>query len=297
MTITLMHTDLNLPLFKRGKVRDVYDLGDALLIVATDRVSAFDVVFPNGVPDKGRVLNLLAAYWFRQTEPVVRNHLRSVEEADLAAAAGEAARPLAGRAMLAERLQVLPVECVVRGYLAGSGWAEYKQTGAVCGVKLPGGLVESSRLPEPIFTPARKVDDGHDVNITLADVAGMLGRELAEALSAVSLRLYAAGARRALEAGLILADAKFEFAVGADGLVLIDEVFTPDSSRFWPAAAYSPGRSQDSYDKQFLRDWVEATGWDKQPPAPVIPVDVVEKTRERYLEAYRLLTGQRLPLA
>ena len=278
-----------LPL-RRGKVRDVYDLGSRLLLVATDRISAFDCILPTGIADKGRVLTQLSAFWFeRLAEP---NHLISadVEAMDLPAGADRA--QLAGRTMLVHKTQVVPIECVVRGYLSGSGWKEYRQHGTVCGLRLPAGLKESDRLPEPIFTPATKAESGHDENIPFERMADEVGLARAEELRRRSIDLYCRGAAHAANCGIIIADTKFEWGERDDALIVIDEVLTPDSSRFWPADQYSPGKGQPSFDKQFVRDWLESTTWDKNSPPPQLPAEVVAKTREKYIEAYERLTGR-----
>lgn len=282
-------TALPFPLLRRGKVRDVYDLGDTLLLVATDRVSAFDVVLSPGIPDKGKVLNQLSNFWFSQF-PAVENHLLETD----ARRFPEGARgdDLPGRAVVARKCDVVPFECVARGYLAGSGWKDYVRTGAVCGVRLPPGLKEASRLPEPIFTPATKAESGHDENVPLSRVADALGAERARELADRTLALYREVARRCEEKGILLADSKIEFGVRDGRLVWIDEAYTPDSSRFWPAASWRPGASPPSLDKQFIRDWLEQTGWDKTPPAPELPDTVVRGTRDRYLEAFRKITGR-----
>jgi phosphoribosylaminoimidazole-succinocarboxamide synthase len=285
-------TDLRpLVLYTRGKVRDIYELDGRLLIVATDRISAFDVVLPTGIPDKGRVLTELSRFWFARTEDIVPNHFL---------AAGDAARQpfgdlLAGRSMLVRKARPLPVECIVRGYLAGSGWKEYQRDGSVCGSPLPPSLVESSPLPEPIFTPSTKAEGGdHDENISFGHVVALLGRDLAERVRDLSLALYWRARDVAEPRGIIVADTKFEFGFDVEKgeLMLIDELLTPDSSRFWPKDAYLPGRPQPSFDKQFVRDYLESIGWDKRPPAPPLPAEVVAQTRARYLEALRRLTGE-----
>jgi phosphoribosylaminoimidazole-succinocarboxamide synthase len=275
-----------LPLLASGKVREIYDLGDELLIVASDRVSTYDVVHPTPIPDKGKVLTGLSAFWFERTADIVPGHVISVADG----VPGEAR----GRGMVVRKLRMLPVECVVRGYLSGSGWKDYQRTGAVCGIGLPGGLRESDRLPEPIFTPATKAQEGHDENIDFEGAVGLVGdRGLAERLRELSIAVYQHAAAHALERGIILADTKFEFGLDGDGtLTLADEVCTPDSSRFWPADQYEPGRSQPSFDKQFVRDWASSTGWDRTPPAPAIAEEVAARTREKYIEAYERLTGE-----
>ena len=274
---------------RRGKVRDVYDLGDRLLIVATDRVSAFDVVLSPGIPDKGKVLNQLSNFWFSRF-PSVENHLVETDAAKFPE--GASGDDLPGRAVIARKCEVIPFECVARGYLAGSGWKDYVREGAICGVRLPPGLKEASRLPEPIFTPATKAETGHDENVPLSRLADALGIERARELESRTLALYREVARRCEEKGILLADSKIEFGVREGRLVWIDEAFTPDSSRFWPADSYRPGSSPPSLDKQFIRDWLERTGWDKTPPAPPLPEDVVRGTRDRYLEAFRKITGR-----
>lgn len=276
---------------RRGKVRDIYDLGDRLLLVSTDRISAFDWVLPTGIPDKGRILNQISAFWFDQLgEP---NHLitTDVDRMDLPPAADR--QTLAGRTSLVRKTQVVPIECVVRGYLAGSGWKEYCDTGAICGTPLPSGLQESARLDPPIFTPATKAETGHDENITFSQVAQIVGTDLAEQLRQRSLALFRRGAEYALQRGIIIADTKFEWGLWEGRLILIDEVLTPDSSRFWPAEHYAPGRSQASFDKQFVRDWLIAAKWDRNSPPPPLPEHVVAKTREKYIEAYERLTERK----
>lgn len=284
-----------LPLFRRGKVRDTYELGhDLLLFVTTDRISAFDVVMPNGIPDKGRVLTGLSVFWFDRMQALVPNHLVSTDVADLPPALAAQRDMLAGRIMIGRRAERIDIECVARGYLAGSGWAEYKRTGNVAGYDLPTGLTESTQLPRPLFTPAIKNDAGHDENITVARLVEIIGPDLARELERKTLTLYTEASAYAAARGIILADTKFEFGWIDGELALIDEVLTPDSSRFWDVETYEPGRPQASMDKQPLRDWLEATGWGKQPPAPVLPPDIVAATRARYLRAYERLTGQRL---
>jgi len=278
----------------RGKVRDIYDLGDSLLIVATDRLSAFDYVLPNPIPDKGKVLQQISEFWFRRFEHLVPNHLIAVDPATFPDPLPRYADRLAGRAALVRKLEMMPVECVARGYLAGSGWNEYKQSRTVCGIALPDGLVESSELPEPIFTPATKATDGHDENIPYEVVERLVGRGRAAELRDRTLEVYRAGAEYARSRGILIADTKFEFGVDGDRLVLADEVLTPDSSRFWPASDYEPGRSQPSFDKQYVRDWLESIGWNKTPPVPALPASIVGGTRERYLEIFRILTGQEI---
>jgi phosphoribosylaminoimidazole-succinocarboxamide synthase len=285
--------------FRRGKVRDLYEVGADLLIVATDRISAFDYILGSGIPDKGKVLNQLSAFWFGLMTDIVPNHVITTDPLRYPEPARYHAPALRGRSMLVRRTRPLPVECVVRGYLSGSGWKEYQKTGAVCGIALPTGLVESDRLPTPIFTPSTKAESGHDININEAETIKLVGGERFEQLRDLSLRVYSRGAQHAETRGIIVADTKFEFGAidGPDGrehLILIDEVLTPDSSRFWPSSSYRPGGSQPSYDKQFVRDYLEAIGWNKQPPAPALPAEVASKTREKYVEAYQRLSGREL---
>jgi phosphoribosylaminoimidazole-succinocarboxamide synthase len=283
------------PLKARGKVRDIYDLGDALLIVATDRLSAFDFVLPNPIPDKGKVLNQISEFWFRRLESVVPNHLIATDVADYPEPLRGQAAQLAGRSSLVRKLEMLPVECVARGYLSGSGWKEYRERGTVCGIELPPGLSESSKLPQPIFTPATKAQDGeHDENISFERAAELIGEELASRARELTLTIYQAGAEYAREQGIIIADTKFEFGLEEGRLILADEVLTPDSSRFWPAELYEPGRGQASFDKQFVRDYLESIGWDKRPPVPELPEEIVRGARERYLEIFRILTESEL---
>jgi phosphoribosylaminoimidazole-succinocarboxamide synthase len=281
---------------RRGKVRDVYDLGDKLLLVATDRISAFDWVMPSGIPEKGRILTQLSAFWFDLLK--VPSHLISTDIQSVALPAGADKRELAGRTTIVKKCRVVPVECVVRGYLEGSGLKEYRQSGAVCGVKLPAGLVQCSKLPEPIFTPATKEESGHDQNISFEQMSEIVGKEVAEELRRRSIDIYARAAEHALARGIIIADTKFEFgwirgASGKDELILIDEVLTPDSSRFWPADNYQPGRAQPSFDKQYLREWLETTSWDKNSSPPELPDEVIAGTQRKYAEAYEKLTGKR----
>jgi phosphoribosylaminoimidazole-succinocarboxamide synthase len=282
----LLTTDLPFPAFRRGKVRDVYDLGAQLLIVATDRISAFDCVMPEGIPDKGRILTQVANFWFRATEGVLANHLEATEVEDYPAVLRPYADHLRGRSILVRKTAPLPVECVVRGYLAGSGLKEYTRSGTVCGIPLPAGLQNADRLPEPIFTPSTKAEEGHDENIDFATMSGLLGPDLATRVRDLSLKLYQRGVELALERGIILADTKFEFGLLEDGgLILIDEVLTPDSSRYWLADQWRPGANPPSLDKQFLRDYLEQLpGWDKQPPAPHLPETIIQGIRSRYLD-------------
>jgi phosphoribosylaminoimidazole-succinocarboxamide synthase len=292
----LLDTKLDgLSLVRRGKVRDVYAIGDAIILVATDRISAFDYVLGSGIPDKGRILNQLSAFWFGRTRGIIQNHLISTNVADYPEAARRYADQLEGRSVLARRTNPLPVECVARGYISGSGWKDYKATGEVCGIALPKGLRESDRLPEPIFTPATKAESGHDENISEEAAAKVVGADLLARLKTLTLELYAHGVAHAESKGIILADTKFEFGLTDDGdLYLIDEMMTPDSSRYWPKDTYSPGGAQPSFDKQFVRDYLESIKWNKQPPVPSLPPDVVEGTRSKYLDAFRRLTGREL---
>jgi phosphoribosylaminoimidazole-succinocarboxamide synthase len=286
-----------------GKVRDIYDFGDRLLIVATDRISAFDYVLGSGIPDKGKVLTQISTFWFDRTGSIVRNHLIATDPADFPAETKPEAEMLAGRSMLVMKTEPLPLECVARGYLVGSGWKDYLATGEVCGIRLPTGLRESDRLPEPIFTPSTKSQVGHDMNIDEASAAKLVGPNVFARVKDLTLRLYAEGAAHAESCGIIVADTKFEFGLlpanGSDvpaeeRVILIDEALTPDSSRFWPQAEYRPGGPQPSFDKQFVRDYLERIKWNKQPPVPSLPEEVVAKTREKYLEAFRRLTGREL---
>jgi phosphoribosylaminoimidazole-succinocarboxamide synthase len=290
MADALLETSLGNLSLRRGKVRDVYDLGHELLLVSTDRTSAFDWVLPNGIPDKGRVLTQTSAFWFnRLGEP---NHLISIDLDALDLPPSIDRRPLAGRSMLVRKTEVVPIECVVRGYLAGSGWKEYQRQGTVCGIALPKGLRESEQLSQPIFTPATKAESGHDLNISFETMIEMVGREVSEELRRRSLAVYERGAEYALSRGIRIADTKFEWGRVDGEIILIDEVLTPDSSRFWPADQFEPGRPQASFDKQFVRDWLETTGWDKNSPPPQLHADIVAKTRAKYIEAFERLTGQ-----
>jgi phosphoribosylaminoimidazole-succinocarboxamide synthase len=285
------------PALRRGKVRDIYSLdGRRLLIVTTDRLSAFDVVLPNGIPQKGKVLTQLSRFWFERLEPLVENHLITTEVEALPDPLNQYHEVLSQRSMVVWRTEVIPIECVVRGYLAGSGWKEYRHTGAVCGISLPHGLAESARLSEPIFTPATKADEGHDINISEAEMADRIGSSLTKKLKELSLTIYRQAAEYAFERGIIICDTKFEFGLLDGRLVWIDEALTPDSSRFWAIEEYVPGGSPPSFDKQYVRDYLESIGWDKNPPAPHLPSDVVQETSKKYLMAYRLLTGKGLSL-
>ncbi len=286
---------------QRGKVRDIYDYGDRLLIVATDRISAFDYILGSGIPDKGKVLTQISSFWFERLASLVPNHVISIDPADFPAELAADRASLAGRSMLVTKTAPLPIECVARGYLSGSGWKDYQKTGQVCGIQLPTGLRESERLPEPIFTPATKAQTGHDINIGEAEAATLVGAPVLARVKDLTLRIYAAGVAHAESRGIVIADTKFEFGLLPDDgrpaderVILIDEVLTPDSSRFWPQAGYAPGGAQPSFDKQFVRDYLEAIRWNKQPPVPVLPEDVIVKTRAKYLEAFRLLTGREL---
>lgn len=296
MPTPLLETHLpGWPLAARGKVRDVYTIDDqTLLFVATDRISAFDCVMPNGVPDKGRVLTQMSLFWFDFLRGTIANHLLTANIDEYPAALKEHRDQLAGRSMLVKKARIFPVECVARGYLVGSGWKDYQSTGSLCGLALPTGLRECDRLPEPLFTPATKATSGHDENISLAQMAAVIGQERTQELRDLTLRIYSQAAAYALTRGIILADTKFEFGLIGDQLVLADEVLTPDSSRYWPADQYEPGHAQPSFDKQYVREYLESLAWNKQPPAPALPDDVVIHTRARYLEAYERMTGQSL---
>ncbi|MGH2683811.1 MAG: phosphoribosylaminoimidazolesuccinocarboxamide synthase [Actinomycetota bacterium] len=279
-------------LHARGKVRDIYEAGADLLMVASDRISAFDVVLPTPITDKGRVLTALSMFWFERSGDIVPNHVLTADVDRFPAGFREHRDELAGRAMLVRRADVVPIECVARGYLSGSGWKEYRATDRVCGIELPPGLVESDRLPEPIFTPATKAAEGHDENIAIEQAAELVGEGLAQRLKELTLALYGFAAEVALERGIIVADTKFEFGFADGELLLVDEVLTPDSSRFWPADRYEPGGPQPSFDKQYVRDWLDASGWNHEPPAPELPPDVVGQTAVRYREAYERITGK-----
>jgi len=307
-TAPLLETTLEgLKLNRRGKVRDVYDVTlrsgqPGLLIVATDRISAFDYVLGSGIPDKGKVLTQLSGFWFERMGDLVPHHLLSLDAEEFPEAARRHADILRGRTMLTRLTEPVPIECVARGYLSGSGWKEYQQSGSVCGVKLPPGLRESDRLPEPIFTPATKAETGHDINISEEEAGRLIGSDLIRRLKALTLEIYRRGCEHAESKGIIIADTKFEFGLArrsgvgaeADEIILIDEVLTPDSSRFWPAAQYEPGHGQPSFDKQFVRDYLEEIRWNKQPPVPSLPEEVVRRTREKYVDAFRLLSGREL---
>jgi phosphoribosylaminoimidazole-succinocarboxamide synthase len=293
MHAVISQTDFpELKLHGRGKVRDIYDLGDQLLIVATDRLSAFDVILPTPIPDKGRVLTQISMFWFNTLADVIPNHVLSAE--NFSGVLAKYSASLEGRAMLVRRTEPVPIECVVRGYISGSGWKDYQKTGAICGIALPKGLRESDRLPEPIFTPSTKATTGHDENISFDETVSRVGLPLAERLRDASLTIYARAAEHAAARGIIMADTKFEFGLLGGELIWIDEALTPDSSRFWPADQYVPGKPQPSFDKQFVRDYLEKIGWNKQPPAPALPSDVVAGTRQKYRDAYRRITGHAL---
>jgi phosphoribosylaminoimidazole-succinocarboxamide synthase len=279
---------------KSGKVREIFDLGDHLLLVATDRISAFDCIMPNGIPRKGEVLTRISHFWFDQMAGVVPNHRVTRPDDPLPRALRRFQAQLAGRSMIVQKAQPLSIECVVRGYLAGSGWKEYQASRTVCGIPLPAGLRESSELPEPVFTPATKAETGHDINIGFDEAARMVGQATAERVRELSLQIYRTARAYAAQRGIIIADTKFEFGHFNGQLILIDEVLTPDSSRFWPADQYQPGRSQPSFDKQFVRDYLETLDWDKTPPAPALPPEIVSKTQAKYFEAYERLTGRKL---
>ncbi|HUV38277.1 MAG TPA: phosphoribosylaminoimidazolesuccinocarboxamide synthase [Planctomycetota bacterium] len=300
MSDVVLQTDIPGFPVRRGKVRDIYDMGSDLLIVASDRISAFDCILPTGIPHKGKVLTQLSVFWFKQLKDVTSSHLVSAptaasEIARIDPALGRHAASLAGRSMLVRKARVLPVECVVRGYLAGSGWKSYQASSEVCGIPLPEGLKEASRLAEPIFTPATKAETGHDENISFAGMGDMIGDELATQVRDRSLALYVKARDYAIKRGIIVCDTKFEWGLIDGALTLVDEALTPDSSRFWPADRYSPGRAQPSFDKQFVRDYLETLDWDKTPPAPQLPDEVVRKTSEKYIEAYEKLTGKTFP--
>ncbi len=286
---------IQLPLYVKGKVRDVYDLGDQLLIVVTDRISAFDVVFEELIPDKGVVLNSIAAFWFERTGKIVANHVVATDPAAYPLGLSSYADQLAGRSMLVRKIDMLPAECIVRGYLEGSALKEYKAFGTVGGIRMPAGLRQADRLPEPVFTPSTKESSGHDINITFEQLSQLLGRDLAGEIRARSLELYREASAYALSRGIILADTKFEFGRLDGQLVLGDEIFTPDSSRFWELNEYEPGRAQKSFDKQYLREWLETLDWDKTPPPPALPEPVIAATAAKYREAYERLTGKTLP--
>jgi phosphoribosylaminoimidazole-succinocarboxamide synthase len=297
----LLNSDLPLPVFVKGKVRDTYDLGKQLLIVATDRLSAFDVVLPCGIPDKGRVLNQISAYWFTETKKIAPNHVIEVVSAPgildkYLPANKRFAYPeyLAGRSMIVKKVKRLPVECVVRGYLAGSAWAEYQKSGTAFGIPLPKNMLESQELPEPLFTPTTKAESGHDMPMDIEEMGKLIGVKIADTIKAKSLAIYNFARKQAISKGIIIADTKFEFGLEGDKLIVIDEMLTPDSSRFWDSRLYKPGQSQPSYDKQPVRDWLTRSGWNKEPPAPMLPPEVIESTSRIYSTAYERLTGKKL---
>jgi phosphoribosylaminoimidazole-succinocarboxamide synthase len=293
MTISVKVTDFpGLKLLKRGKVRDMYDLGDNLLMVATDRLSAFDVVMPDPIPDKGIILTQISLFWFEFLQSLIPNHVIASEVENFPATCQRYAEILRGRSMLIKKTSPLPIECVVRGYISGSGWKSYQETGSICGIQLPKGLKESDQLPEPIFTPSTKAELGdHDINIDFNEAADIIGRQQAEKVRDLSLVIYKKGAQLAAQKGIIIADTKFEFGWLGDEIILIDEVLTPDSSRFWPKESYAPGGTQKSFDKQYVRDHLNALDWDKTPPGPTLPDDVIKNTRQKYLDALSQLTG------
>jgi phosphoribosylaminoimidazole-succinocarboxamide synthase len=294
-TKILLYTDFkDLKLFRRGKVRDVYELGDKLLIVSTDRISCFDVVLPDGIPGKGKVLTSISCFWFEFTKDIIPHHLITADVEQYPKELQKYKTELSGRSMLVKKTKPLPVECIVRGYLSGSGWKEYQASQSICGIKLAGGLEESSKLPETIFTPSTKEDKGHDINVSQKHVEGLLGQVTADKLKQATIAVYQKASAYALTKGIIIADTKFEFGMDGDKLIIIDEVLTPDSSRFWPVDQYKPGQPQPSFDKQFVRDYLESIGWDKTPPAPELPGEIINKTSEKYLEAFLRLTGKKL---
>jgi phosphoribosylaminoimidazole-succinocarboxamide synthase len=293
MAEPLLEIDLpGIKLFKKGKVRNVFDLGDSLLLVASDRISAFDSVMPNGIPDKGAILTQISLFWFEFSKKIVKNHVIESNVDRFPAALKPFKKMLEKRSIIGKKAELIPVECVIRGYLSGSGWKDYQRSGSICGIKLPPGMKESEKLPEPIFTPTTKAESGHDQNITEKEVIDAVGRETASFIKSKTIEVYRACAGHADQKGIILADTKFEFGFYNGEIILIDEILTPDSSRFWPRDRYKAGQSQPSYDKQFLRDYLESIKWNKEPPAPVLPPEVVEKTREKYLEAFKRITGK-----
>lgn len=294
--VVLQTSISEIPLAHRGKVRDIYDLGEHLLIVATDRISAFDVVLPNGIPHKGRVLNQISAFWFKTLEDISPHHMVTIQLENFPGLPSSVAKTLSGRAMIVRKAKALPVECIVRGYLSGSGWIEYQEKRSICGLPLPAGLRESEKLPQPIFTPSTKAEMGlHDENISFEEVVRKLGKKMAEELRDKSIKIYSKAASLAEQKGILIADTKFEFGLDEQGrLIWIDEALSPDSSRFWPKDGYAPGGAQKSFDKQFVRDYLLSLRWDKKPPAPTLPEDVVEKTSAKYVEVFERLTGKRL---
>lgn len=295
MSEGMQNTDfIKLPVYMKGKVRDVYDLGDKLLIVVTDRISAFDVVFNETIPNKGKVLNSIAAFWFDYTKDIIANHVISIDPSDYPMGLSEYKEELAGRSMLVKKINMLPTECIVRGYLEGSALKEYNASGTVSGIALPEGLKQGDKLPQPLFTPSTKADEGHDINITFEELCKIIGDKTADQLRVYSLKLYAKASEYALTKGIILADTKFEFGIIEDKLVLADEIFTPDSSRFWLLSEYEPGRAQKSFDKQYLREWLETLDWDKNYPPPKLPQKIINKTASKYKQAYEIITGQKI---
>ncbi len=289
----LLKTDFKeMKLFRRGKVRDVYDLDDKLLVVSSDRISCFDVVLPTGIPRKGEILTKLSLFWFDLTKDIIPNHFISADVSDYPKELHKHKDVLQGRSMLVKKAKGIPVECIVRGYLSGSGWKEYKESRSICGIKLPEGLRESDKLPEPIFTPSTKEDAGHDINVSQEYVEKQLGKDITGKLRDLSIAIYNKAAKYAESKGIIIADTKFEFGIYDNGVILIDEVLTPDSSRFWPKDQYKPGGSQPSFDKQFVRDYLETLDWDKTPPAPALPEEIVKKTQEKYLQALKMIAGK-----
>ncbi len=292
MNNVLLQTDMpDITFLRKGKVRDIYEVDDYLLMIASDRISAFDVVLPNGIPGKGRVLTQISLYWFRQMEGIIKNHIIATEVRDYPVICHKYANQLEGRSMLVKKAKPMPVECIVRGYLSGSGWKEYQKGGTVCTMKLPAGLVESSKLQEPIFTPSTKADEGHDINISFDEMVNIVGKETGEKLRDVSLKVYTQARDLAEKKGVIIADTKFEFGIFNDELILIDEVLTPDSSRFWSAKTYRPGKGQDSYDKQIVRDYLLTLDWNQTYPGPLLPDNIVNKTIARYKEICDIITG------
>ncbi len=294
MSIVIQTELEGVKLLKRGKVRDVYELNDSLLIIATDRVSAFDVVLPDPIPNKGRVLTQISIFWFNEMKDIIENHILATDIKDYPSVLHKYRDILEGRSMLVKKAKPLPVECIVRGYLSGSGWKEYREKGTVCGIKLPSGLLESSKLEEPIFTPSTKAEEGHDINITFKEMERIVGHDLAAKLRDISIRIYKRARNIAEKKGIIVADTKMEFGLHDGNLILIDELLTPDSSRFWSIRDYQPGRSQDSYDKQIIRDYLLSIKWDKRPPAPHLPPDIIEKTSQRYKEILKILIQQEI---
>ncbi|MBU2621108.1 MAG: phosphoribosylaminoimidazolesuccinocarboxamide synthase [Proteobacteria bacterium] len=296
MVQAVCETDFgDIKLLKRGKVRDIYDLGDKLLMIATDRISAFDVVMPDPIPDKGKILSKISLFWFEAIKPLVQNHVISGNVAEYPAECRKYSEVLDGRSMLVKKAEPLPVECVVRGYLSGSGWSSYQEHGEVCGIRLPKGLQESDKLPEPVFTPSTKEEVGtHDINIDFDETVKRIGRKLAERVKELSIEIYIRGSELAAQKGIIIADTKFEFGIVGNEIIIIDEVLTPDSSRFWPKDSYKPGGPQLSFDKQYLRDYLTSIKWNRKPPAPSLPKDVIDNTRSKYMEALKRLTGAEL---